>query len=104
MTMLYIGTILTDVDFKTLITGRQIYFAIMRLILIPLAVYIPCRLTGVDPVITGVCTLLTAMPAGSTTSLLAARYEADELSAAKCVVFTTMLSVITTPVWGMILT
>lgn len=104
MTMLYIGTILTDVNFKTLFTGRQIYFAIMRLILIPLAVYIPCRLAGVAPVITGVCTLLTAMPAGSTTSLLAARYEADELSAAKCVVFTTLLSVITTPVWGMILT
>lgn len=104
MTMLYIGTILTDVDFRTLITGKQLYFALMRLVLIPLAVYIPCRLSGVDTVITGVCTLLTAMPAGSTTSLLAARYEADELSAAKCVVFTTVLSVITTPVWGMILT
>ena len=54
--------------------------------------------------VTGVSTFLAAMPAGSTTSLLAAKYGADEVSAAKCVIFTTALSVISLPVWGMILT
>lgn len=104
MTMLYIGMILTDVDFRTLVTGKQLYFALLRLILIPLAVYLPLHFLHVDAVITGVCTFLTAMPAGSTTSLLAVKYHADETSAARCVVLTTLLSVVTIPIWGMILT
>ena len=104
MTMIYIGTIFTDVNWKELVTKKQIYFAVIRLVLIPLIVYIPCRLLGLDPMVTGVSTFLAAMPAGSTTSLLAAKYGADEVSAAKCVIFTTALSVISLPVWGMILT
>lgn len=104
MTMMYIGTILSDVDWKTIASGKQIYFAVLRLVVIPLIVYVPCLLLSVDPLITGVSVFLAAMPAGSTTSLLAAKYGADEDSAAKCVVFTTALSVVTLPVWGMILT
>lgn len=104
MTMVYIGTILSDVDWKTIASGKQIYFAVLRLVVIPLIVYLPCLLLNVDPLITGVSVFLAAMPAGSTTSLLAAKYGADEDSAAKCVVFTTALSVVTLPVWGMILT
>ncbi len=100
MTMVYIGTILSDVDWKTMVTGKQIYFALLRLIVIPLIVWLPCLFLHVDPLITGVSVFLAAMPAGSTTSLLAAKYGADEDSAAKCVVFTTALSVVTLPLWG----
>jgi predicted permease len=104
MTMIYIGTIFTEVNWKELVTPSQVYFAVLRLAVIPLIVYIPCRLLGLDPVVTGVSTFLAAMPAGSTTSLLASKYGADEVSAAKCVIFTTALSVVSLPVWGMILT
>ena len=104
MTMIYIGTILTETSLRTLVSKEQIYFAVLRLVLIPLAVYIPCRILHIDSMITGVCTFLTAMPAGSTTSLLATRYHADEISAARCVVFTTILSAVSVPVWGMLLT
>lgn len=103
MTMLYIGTILVDIDFRTLITKKQLYFALLRLLLIPLAVLLVCRAAQVDSLITEVCTFLTAMPAGSTTSLLAVKYHADDQSAARCVVLTTLLSVVTIPVWGMVL-
>ncbi len=104
MTMVYIGTILSDVDWKTIVTGKQIYFALLRLVVIPLIVWLPCLWLHVDPLITGVSVFLAAMPAGSTTSLLAAKYGADEDSAAKCVVFTTALSVVTLPLWGIVLT
>lgn len=103
MTMMYIGTILMDVDFKTLASPKQIYFAFLRLIFIPTIVLTVCKIVGVDSLITGVCVFLTAMPAGSTTSLLASKYGADEESAAKAVVFTTALSVITLPIWSVIL-
>jgi hypothetical protein len=103
MTMMYIGTILVEVDFKTLFSLKQVYFAVIRLILIPAVVLAGCTLAGIEPLAAGVCTLLSGTPAGSTTSLLAAKYEADEVSAAKAVVFTTALSTITIPIWSMIL-
>lgn len=103
MTMMYIGTILTEVDFKTVASPKQIYFAFIRLILIPAIVFIVCKIGKVDTLVAGICVLLTAMPAGSTTSLLAYKYGADEETAAKAIVFTTALSVITLPIWSAIL-
>ena len=103
MTMLYIGTVLADVDFRTITSKKQIYFASLRLVFIPLIVYACCLIFHVEPLVRGVCVLLTAMPAGSTTAILAGKYDADEETAVKCVVFTTALSVLTTPVWSAIL-
>lgn len=100
MTMIYMGSILVDVDFREITNKKQIYFAVLRLILIPLATYAGCRAVHVNALGTGVCTILAATPAGSTTSVLAAKYHADEIAAAKSVVFTTALSVITIPVWS----
>mgnify|MGYP005758983213 CR=1 FL=1 len=103
MTMLYIGTILAGVDLKSLCSRRQIYFAAVRLILIPCIVYLFCLVLRTEQLVRGVCVLLSAMPAGSTASLLAGKYGADEGTAAKCVVFTTLLSAAAIPVWSMIL-
>ena len=103
MTMMYVGTILVGVDFRALITKKQLYYNLIRLVIMPAIIWIGCRLLQIDPLITGVGVLLTSMPAGSTTSLLAAKYEADEESAAKCVVLSTLLSIIAIPVWSGIL-
>jgi hypothetical protein len=103
MTMMYIGTILIDVEFKTLLNAKQVYFALIRLVIIPMIVFVGCLIANVDSLAAGVCTLLSGTPAGSTTSLLAAKYEADEVSAAKCVVLTTALSMITIPIWSAVL-
>lgn len=103
MTMMYVGTILSDVDFKSLFTGKQLYFAFIRLIFCPLAVLLVCHIFHVDRLVTAVSAFLTAMPAGSTTSLLAAKYGADEEAAAKSVVLTTALSVFTLSIWSVLL-
>lgn len=103
MTMMYIGTILADVDFKSLLTKHQVYFAFLRLVFLPSVVLTGCLLFHVDSLVSAVAVFLTAMPAGSTTSLLAAKYGADEKSAARSVVFTTALSIITLSIWCMIL-
>lgn len=44
------------------------------------------------------------MLAGSTTALLATKYHIGELAAAKCVAYTTALSIVTISVRGLILT
>lgn len=103
MTMMYIGTILANVDFKSLISVSQLFFALLRLILLPGVVLLCCMLFKVDGLVAAVAVFLTAMPAGSTTSLLASKYGADEDAAAKCVVFTTLLSVVTLAVWSFLL-
>ena len=103
MTMLYIGTILADVDFKSLLSASQSYFALLRLIVLPAIVLTGCMFCRLDGLVSSVAVFLTAMPAGSTTSLLASKYRADEDAAAKCVVFTTLLSVVTLPVWSFLL-
>ncbi|MFT3982388.1 MAG: AEC family transporter [Lachnospiraceae bacterium] len=103
MTMMYLGTILADVDFKTLCDKEQVYFSLIRLVIIPLVVMGVCMFFHVDSLVMGVSVLLSATPAGSTTSILAGKYGADELAAARSVVFTTALSIITIPVWSGIL-
>lgn len=103
LSMMVIGMILADIDLKKMADGTVVYFTIIRLIIIPLIVYIPCRLLQVDTLITGVCVLLAAMPAGATTSILASKYNGDTVFATKCVVFSTLASLLTTPVWSFLL-
>lgn len=103
MSMLVIGTILADVRFRELFDKSLFWFSGLRLVLIPLAVFAGCLLCRVDKLVTGVSVLLAAMPAASTTAILAAKYEGDAVYASKCVVLTTVLSLVATPVWSMIL-
>lgn len=103
MSMLVIGTILADVKPREMLDKSLLLFSCLRLILIPLVVYAGCLLFRVDALVTGVSVLLAAMPAASTTAILAAKYEGDAVYASKCVVITTVLSLLATPVWSMIL-
>lgn len=102
-TMMYMGVILADVDLKYLIDRKQLYYCFLRLILMPAVLYVICLICKVDPLITGVSVLLLGMPAGSTTSLLAYKYGVDETAATKCVVLSTLFSILTIPAWSIIL-
>lgn len=103
MSMLVIGTILADVKPREMLDKSIFLFSGLRLVLIPLVVYAGCLLFCVDGLVTGVSVLLTAMPAASTTAILAAKYDGDAVYASKCVVLTTVLSLIATPIWSMLL-
>ncbi|MGB8451770.1 MAG: AEC family transporter [Anaerocolumna sp.] len=103
LSMILIGTILAEVNMRTTINKIAIYYALIRLILIPLLVLAGCRLFQVNSLLTGVSVLLAGMPAGSTTAILAAKYDGDYIFATKCVVFTTLVSMITIPLWCLIL-
>ena len=103
MSMLVIGTILADVTPRDMLDRSIFLFSVLRLLLIPLLVYAGCLLFRIDPLVTGVSVLLAAMPAASTTAILAAKYDGDAPYASKCVVTTTVLSLVTTPLWSMVL-
>ncbi|MFR3730970.1 AEC family transporter [Lacrimispora sp.] len=103
VSMVLIGTILAEVNPRTVFDRGIIKYTVIRLFLIPLLVLAGCRLFSVDPLLSGVSVLLTGMPAGSTTAILAAKYDGDYIFATKCVVVTTLLSLITIPLWCMFL-
>lgn len=45
---------------------------------------------------------MTGMPAGATAAIFAAKYSSDAPFATRCVVFTTLLSMLTLPLWAYI--
>lgn len=102
MTMMIVGLILAKVNIRTLCSWTAIYYTCIRLVLIPLLVLIGCRLFHVDGLVTGVSVLLAGMPAGSTTAIFASKYHGDGEFATKIVVFSTIVSLITIPVWCII--
>lgn len=104
LSMMVIGMILADANLLALFDKEVLIYSLLRLILMPAALYSVCLLFHVPALVTGVCVLLTGMPAGATTSILASKYHADELFATRLVVASTILSMVTIPLWSFLLT
>ncbi|HBD01890.1 MAG TPA: autotransporter [Lachnoclostridium sp.] len=103
VSMVLIGAILAEVEPGSILDWGIVKYAAIRLFLLPLLVYVSCRAFHVNPLLAGVSVLLTGMPAGSTTAILASKYDGDYIFATKCVVVTTLLSLVTIPLWCMVL-
>lgn len=103
LAMAFVGTILAKVPVRKLPGKATWYYSFVRLFLIPFLVFLGCRLCHIDELVTGVCVVLSGMPAAGISAVMAAKYEKDEIFAAKCVVFSTLLSMITVPLWCMVL-
>lgn len=100
--MLFLGMVLAEAGFKGIISKETLSFSFLRLILIPAAVLLACVLFKVDSFITGLSVLLAAMPAGSTTSVLAEQYNTDVAFASNIVICTTIGSILLLPAWVML--
>lgn len=104
LSMLMVGMILADVkDIKSMFSWAIIRYTLIRLIILPGIIFIGCRICGINQMVTGVGVLMTAMPAACMTTILANKYHGDSLFASKCVVFSTAMTLITLPMWCMIL-
>lgn len=104
LSMMVIGMILGEIDLRNLFDRSVAVFSVHRLVLMPLLVYLVCRLLSIDSLVTGVSVLLAAMPAGATTTMLSAKYDRDPQYATKLVVFTTLCSIPAILLWSVILT
>jgi malate permease and related proteins len=97
LSMMLIGAMLAEADIKGLFESEVFYGSFIRLIAIPVVTLLILKAIGVTGDILGVTVVLTAMPAGSFTAILAAKYKANETFASNCVFVTTLLSIITIP-------
>ena len=103
LAMSLVGTILTEVPFRSLPEKDTVYYSFIRLFFIPFLVYLACHFAQVDSLVTGVSVVLSGMPSASVTAVLAAKYGKDEVFATKCVVLSTLLSMVTVPLWCLFL-
>ena len=103
MSMLFVGTVLAEADPKKMLSPLIAYYSVIRLALIPALLWVGCSLAGSQKLIADVSVVLAGMPAASVTAILASKYGGDETFATQCVVFSTILSMITVPLWCMVL-
>lgn len=102
LSMLVIGMILAEIDLKTILDKTVVWYSLNRLVVIPLVVFVVCLALPVNAEIRGISVLLAAMPAGATTSMLAAKYDRDPGFATKLVVFSTLCSIPAIMIWSAI--
>jgi len=103
VSMIVVGSILAMVDPRTVITKLTLYYTFVRLLLLPLLVMGILLIFRPDPLICGVSVIVSGMPAGVTTSILAEKYGADKELASKIVFLSTLLSMVSAPVLAWIL-
>ncbi len=103
LSMMLVGMILAGVDLKSIVNKTIIRFTIHRLLLMPLVVYLVCSALQLNKNVIGVSTLLAAMPAGATTSMLASKYDQDPQFATKLVTFSTICAVPAVFFWSILL-
>ena len=100
VSMLIVGTILADVKLSSIINRDTLLFSLFRLGALPAAALGIGYLLGLDSLSLGVGVRMTRMPAGATAAIFAARYHSDAVFATQCVVMTTLVSMVTLPVWS----
>ncbi|MCR3761173.1 AEC family transporter [Clostridium felsineum] len=98
ISMIVIGCILAECKINQLFDKATFYFTFIRLLAFPLLIFFVLKLLKIDPLITGVATLLTGMPAGTTTAILADKYGCDAVFASTIIFTSTLFSIITIPI------
>jgi len=98
VSMIFIGMLLAKQRLKdALMDFRVLPYVGIRLVVIPLAVFFVLQWFVPNPLMLNVIVTLMAMPVAAMTAIFAEQYNADAVAAAKIVVVSTVLCVVTVP-------
>lgn len=103
LSLFVVGGILAELDPKSIFSKDTLCFCLLRLALIPAAVYISCRLAGVADLATQTATTLAGMPAPITSAMLASKYGSDEKFAVSLVFLSTIISMVSVPALSLLM-
>ncbi len=98
ISMFVVGSILADIEWNNLLDKKALFFCSIRLIAYPFIVFIVLTFANAPTLIKAIAVIMTGMPAGSTAAILAEQYGCDAKFAAKLILVSTALSVITIPI------
>ncbi len=103
LSMFVIGAILADADMKTMFSKEAFYFTFWRLLGLPLFIWAVLKPFHLDPLLISISVIMSGMPAGSTTSILADQFGGDSMFAAQVTFVSTLFSMATIPLLGLLL-
>ena len=102
--MIVIGATLGGVKIADGFKERYVYLiSLMRLVVIPAAVWFIVGLLSTDTMLVATCTIIAACPSAVVVSILALQNDYDAAFSSNAVLVTTALSMISLPVWVYIL-
>lgn len=101
--MLIIGYMLANIHIRDVFDPYAFFYAFCRLILLPFMVFILLRPFVSDKILLGITVIHAAMPAPTTSAILAEKYGKDAYFASKIIFISTLFSLITLPLWNYIL-
>lgn len=97
--LLVIGISIAKQPLRQVLGSPRIYImAALRLVVLPVLVWLGLHFFLTDPMLLGVAVVAFAMPTGTMVSMLAGEYHADQPSSVQGVFLTTLLSMATIPV------
>ena len=102
--MIVIGATLGSIKIADGFKERYVYLiSLMRLVIIPAAVWFVVGLLSTDAMLVATCTIIAACPSAVVVSILALQNDYDAAFSSNAVLVTTALSMISLPVWVYIL-
>lgn len=103
VSMMLIGMMLAEMDPKGLIDRMMVFYASVRLIIIPFLIFVLTAFLPIPPVLRGIAVIMAGMPAPVTTALLSSKYGGNESYATGMIFVTTLVSLATLPAWCLFL-
>ncbi|WP_298019487.1 AEC family transporter [uncultured Dysosmobacter sp.] len=97
ISMFVIGSILADASIRSLFSKSVLYYTFLRLLALPLLVYLALLPFHLDSILVGIAVLMTGMPAGSTGAVLADQYDCDAPFYSQLIFTSTLFSILTIP-------
>lgn len=104
MIMIGIGATLSEISLKEINTSLSMLYCFIRLLLIPLLCLLFLNTIGSLENIPGkICVLELAMPAPVTMAMMSQKHETNPLFASNLIFISTLISMVTLPLWNWIL-
>lgn len=103
LSMMLVGMMLAEVKPKGLIDKTMVFYTAIRLLVIPAVVFVITAFLPIDAMLRGITVIMAGMPAPITTALLSAKYGGDEQYATGMIFLSTILSLLTLPIWCLFL-
>ena len=97
LSMMIIGAALGESDLRSAFEVDAFKLTAVRLAVLPVLYMVLLRLAGVEEILWQVAVVLTAMPAAANTEIIAEMYGKDYHFAARCVVVSTVISLVSVP-------
>ena len=101
LAMFIIGAMMADADIKALFKMKNLYAAAsLKLLFFPAVVAAVLYPFNLPPIVYCTCVILSATPSAGVTAMFAQQFERDEITGASAVSLTTLLSIVTLPLFA----